>query len=156
MLADDLVLTTTQLDRRGLLEAADWLALPRVTYTCRTRVNDAESDVDLTFVGKDLASLRAAPRELMHLAGLAEARGRLTLVAGERWRHVSLAGRTGSSTLTPRSSRPWTWAMARTRRWSLMRGMTSNASSASCVPSRSMGTPDCSGQRQFTAACAPS
>ncbi|MBB6016918.1 hypothetical protein ACFP9V_03985 [Deinococcus radiopugnans] len=93
-LADDLVLTTVQLERRGLLRAADGLALPRVTYTCRTRVNDAGSDLELTFIGKDTASLRAAPRELMHLAGLAEARSRLTLTPGEQWRHVSLSGRT--------------------------------------------------------------
>lgn len=91
-LAVDGVLTTAQLKRRGWLQAADRLGLPRVVYTCRTRVNQPESDMWLTFVGRDKEVLSQAPRELMHLAGLAEARSLVELAAGEEWRHVTLAG----------------------------------------------------------------
>ncbi|GAA5514946.1 hypothetical protein Dcar01_03710 [Deinococcus carri] len=92
-LAIDRVLTTAQLTRRGLLETAEWLELPRVTRTCRTRVTQSESDTDLTFVALRAEDLDCPSRDLMHLAGLAEARHRITLAEGEVWRHVSLQGR---------------------------------------------------------------
>lgn len=93
LLTTDLVLTTAQLERWGLLRAATWLELPTVTMTCRTRVTQSESDTDLTFVALEAEHLDQAPRELMHLCGLAEARRGRVLAAGEEWRHVRLAGR---------------------------------------------------------------
>jgi len=93
LLAVDQVVTTAQLERWGLLNAATWLDLPRVTRTCRTRVTQSESDLDLTFVALEPAVLAQAPRELMHLCGLAEARRGRVLLPGERWQHVHLKGR---------------------------------------------------------------
>ena len=97
MLRVDRVLTTVQLERRGLLQVADWLELPRVTYTCRTRVTQSDSGVDLTFVAEDEAWLRNSPRELMHWAGLGEGRSQLGRVGldlyAHRWQHVDLGGR---------------------------------------------------------------
>jgi hypothetical protein len=92
-LTTDIVLTTAQLERRGLREAAQWLALPSLTLTCRTRVTQSESTTDLTFVALTLTALDQTPRDLMHLAGLAEARSLKTLAEGEVWRHIVLKGR---------------------------------------------------------------
>lgn len=92
-LTTDRVLTTAQLSRRGLLEAAGWMDLPSVTRTCRTRVTQSESDTDLTFVALSPEDLEHPSRDLMHLVGLAEARHRLPLARGEVWLHVSLQGR---------------------------------------------------------------
>lgn len=97
MLRVDRALTTVQLERRGLLQAADWLGLPRVTYTCRTRVTQSDSCVDLTFVSMDESWLKSSPRDLMHWAGLGEARAQLGRVKldlpAHRWQHVDLGGR---------------------------------------------------------------
>jgi hypothetical protein len=95
MLELDRVLTTAQLERRGLLQAADWLKLPRITYTCRTRVTQPDSGVDLTFVALDEEWLRNTPRELMHWAALGEARAgvlRLGFLDSYQWQHVELSG----------------------------------------------------------------
>lgn len=93
LLAVDQVVTTAQLERWGLLNAATWLDLPRVLRTCRTRVTQSESDLDLTFVALEQAVLAQAPRELMHLCGLAEARRDRVFVVGEHWQHVRVKGR---------------------------------------------------------------
>ncbi|BDP44823.1 hypothetical protein DAETH_47920 (plasmid) [Deinococcus aetherius] len=94
-LAVDRTLTTAQLERRGLARAAEWLALPTVTRTCRTRTTQPHSDIDLVFVALDDSVLTRPSRDLMHDAGLAEARHRLQrgMVPSARWRHVELAGR---------------------------------------------------------------
>lgn len=93
MLAVDRVVTTAQLQRHGLLGVADRLELPQVTYACRTRINQPTSEVNLTFVAWASDVLSGTPSELMHLAGLAEARQRLgPLASGSEWRHISLAG----------------------------------------------------------------
>ena len=68
----DRVLTTVQLERQNLLMAANALGLPRVTYTCRTRVTQ-NSNISLTFVALEERLLERCQRELMHDAGLAEA-----------------------------------------------------------------------------------
>lgn len=93
LLAVDQVVTLAQLQRWGVSEVVRWQALPVVTRTCRTRVNQSDSDVDLAFVAWDAAVLDQAPRDLMHLAALAETRSRKRLQPGEEWRHVSVAGR---------------------------------------------------------------
>lgn len=97
MLQVDRVLTTVQLERRGLLEAADSLGLPRVTYTCRTRVTQSDSGVDLTFVAVDEVWLRSSPRDLMHWAGLGEGRSQLGRVrldlTAHLWQHLNPKGR---------------------------------------------------------------
>lgn len=92
LLRDVGVATTVQLERRNLLEAADWLDLPRVTYTCRTRVTQ-DSAVGLTFMALEEADLDRSARDLMHQAGLAEARWRTALEEGEVWQPVTLRGR---------------------------------------------------------------
>ncbi|MGY2897040.1 hypothetical protein [Deinococcus sp. UYEF24] len=116
MLRVDRVLTTVQLERRGLIRAADWLGLPRVTYTCRTRVTQSDSGVDLTFVAEDEVWLQNSPRDLMHWAGLGEARSQLGRVrldlSAHRWQHVDLGGRLRSSLpdaelLGPAGQRNW-------------------------------------------------
>jgi hypothetical protein len=93
LLATDRVVTTAQLGRWGLRSAAEWLGLPQLTRTCRTRVTQSESTVDLTFVAFTEALLDQAPRDLMHLCGLAEIRRARALVPGEQWRHVTLGNR---------------------------------------------------------------
>jgi len=93
LLAVDRVVTTAQLQRWGLLRAAEQLELPTTELTCRTRVTHSDSVIDLTFVALLDAHLDLAPRELMHLCGLAEARRGRVLAAGEHWQHVSLKGR---------------------------------------------------------------
>lgn len=92
-LSVDLVVTGAQLERWGLARAAVWLDLPRITRTCRTRVTQSESDTDLTFVALTDGDLNRSPRDLMHLAALAEARRSRVLEPGEVWRHVALRGR---------------------------------------------------------------
>ena len=93
LLTVDRVATTAQLERWGLLRAAEQLELPSTKLTCRTRVTHSDSVVDLTFVALLDTHLDLAPRELMHLCGLAEARWGRVLVPGERWQHVTLKGR---------------------------------------------------------------
>lgn len=83
----DRAVTTVQLRRWGLLEAATWLGLPQVTYTLRTRTTQRASATDLTFVCADAKIAAKAPRDLMHYAGLAEVRHRYNL-GGLRWRHI--------------------------------------------------------------------
>lgn len=92
-LALDRTLTTVQIERRGLLGAAEALDLPSVPLTCRTRVTQPHSNVNLTFVALDPAILKRTERELMHYAGIAEARERSDLTGGV-WRHVSIKGKT--------------------------------------------------------------
>ena len=97
------VVTVHQLRRLDLEQAATWLDLPRVTYTCRTRVTQGHSAADLTFAALDPQTLSAPPRDLMHWAGTAEAylwyrsscsAGRIPEAEpGERWTLVDLAGR---------------------------------------------------------------
>lgn len=95
MLAIDRVLTTVQLERRGLLRAAEWLELPRTCRTCRTRTTQSHSTVDLTFVALNSHTLTRPARDLMHDAGLAEARHRVmhALRPSAVWQHVDVAGR---------------------------------------------------------------
>lgn len=93
LLAVDSVVTAAQLQRWGLAQAAQWLELPRVTLTCRTRVTQSESTTDLTFVARSADQLARAPRELMHLSGLAETRRGRVLEPGQVWQHVNLKGR---------------------------------------------------------------
>lgn len=107
LLAVDQVVTTAQLRRWGLSEAAGWLGLPEVTFTCRTRVTQSESGVDLTFVSLDAETLNLAPRDLLHLAGAAEVRRRLVLGEGESWRHIVTAGRERGSWPDAEIVCPW-------------------------------------------------
>lgn len=95
-LAIDRTLTTVQLERRGLLRAARWLGLPEVTRTCRTRTTQPHSDTNLTFVALDARWLSRPSRDLMHDAGLGEARHRVLpdgIPPQAVWQHVTLAGR---------------------------------------------------------------
>lgn len=98
------VLTLPQLERLQLAKAADWLDLPRITYTCRPRVMQSHLEVDIEFVSLEEESLLAPPQDLFHLAGTGELYlwyrhdyGRSTRPAGpmkERWELVDLCGRT--------------------------------------------------------------
>lgn len=91
MLAIDRVLTTAQLERRGLLAAAGWLGLPTRTYSQRVCSTQWRSEKVLTFVCRDEDIAARPPRELMHYAGVAEVRVRQRLSAAypaHRWRHV--------------------------------------------------------------------
>lgn len=94
-LSIDRVLTTVQLERRGLLKAAEWLGLPQACRTCRTRTTQSHSDTDLTFVSLHHNVLTRPARDLMHDAGLAEARHRVrkALKPEEVWQHIDIAGR---------------------------------------------------------------
>lgn len=92
------VVTIHQLRRLGLERAAQWLQLPRATYSCRTRATQQDSTRNLEFVALEAAVLQAAPRDLMHLAGTAEAYIWHRYGAGQetgahRWSLVELAGR---------------------------------------------------------------
>lgn len=89
-LTTDLVLTAVQLARRGQLQEARDRDLPSVQLTCRVRSNDPTGDRLLKFVAVDPEHLQLAPRELMHLAGLAETRALITLEPGERWHLLAL------------------------------------------------------------------
>lgn len=89
----DRTVTTVQLGRWDLLQAAERLGLPQVIYSCRTRITQSDSTVNLTFVALDDVTLDRAPRDLMHDAGLAEARAHHVLESGAHWRHVTLRGR---------------------------------------------------------------
>jgi hypothetical protein len=86
------VLTTVQLGRLGLQAAATRLQLPEVTRTCRTRVTQQDSTVDLTFVALTPAVLNRAYRDLMHDAGVAEAYLRLQPPHPSRWRLLQSGG----------------------------------------------------------------
>ena len=73
-LQTDRVLTTVQLERQGLMAAADALDLPRVTLTCRTRVTQPHSAVSLTFVALEESLLERPSQVLIHDVGVAEVR----------------------------------------------------------------------------------
>ena len=75
-LTTDEVVTAAQLQRWGWWAAAQALELPSLTWPCRVRVTDPESGRDLRFLALDRETLSRAPRDLMHLAGLAEVRRR--------------------------------------------------------------------------------
>ncbi|WP_139322778.1 hypothetical protein [Deinococcus marmoris] len=95
-MAIDRVLTTVQLERRGLLKTAEQMGLTLVERTCRTRVNQPGSLTDLTFVldRPELAGESSAA--LMHWAGLAEHRFRTKKIMSEKgadWRLLDLKGR---------------------------------------------------------------
>lgn len=88
------VLTTVQLYRAGLLTAARRLGAAETTLSCRTRVTQTGSTVDLTFVALDPARLQASAQALAHDVGLTELclrRGELR--AGERLVRVRPQGR---------------------------------------------------------------
>ncbi|WP_216325965.1 hypothetical protein [Deinococcus aestuarii] len=119
-LALDRTLTTVQLERRGLLQAATWLGLPQVTLTCRTRTTQPHSDTDLSFVALDARWLSRPPRDLMHDAGLGEARHRIEqrgdMPPRAVWQHVTLAGRQrvhlpDAEVLIPHPQRQMDWAV---------------------------------------------
>ena len=88
LLSIDRTLTTVQLNRRGLLNAAEALELPNIVLTSRTRVTQSHSDVDLTYVAWDDAALNRPERELKHDAGLAETRFRHPELTGGTWKHL--------------------------------------------------------------------
>lgn len=67
------VYTTVQLERLGLLRAAEWLGLRQVTHTRRTSIVQVSSERDLTFVLGEEANAQLPGREMMHKAGVAEA-----------------------------------------------------------------------------------
>lgn len=71
------VYTTVQLERLGLLRAAEWLGLRQVTHTRRTSIVQPSSERDLTFVLGEQVNAQLPGRELMHKAGVAEAYLRL-------------------------------------------------------------------------------
>ena len=71
------VYTTVQLERLGLLRAAEWLGLRQVTHTRRTSIVQVSSERDLTFVLGEQVNAQLPGRELMHKAGVAEAYLRL-------------------------------------------------------------------------------
>lgn len=91
-LRTDRVLTTVQLERQGLMTAADALDLPRVTLTCRTRVTQPHSDVSLTFVALEESFLERPAQVLMHDVGVAEARQQCPGLVGGTLRHLELRG----------------------------------------------------------------
>lgn len=95
MLAVDRVLTTVQLERRGLLRTAEQLGLPTTVRTCRTRVTQAGSAVDLTFVSALPGLGGLSSTVLMHWAGLAEQRWRILQFAVGlefEWQHLDVKG----------------------------------------------------------------
>ena len=93
-LRKDRVLTTVQLERQGLMAAAEELKLPRVTLTYRTRVTQPHSSIGLTFVALDETFLRRPQHELMHDAGLAEARRQSPALREKTLKHLDLRGQT--------------------------------------------------------------
>lgn len=92
-LRTDRVLTTIQLERQGLLAAADALDLPQVIYTCRTRVTQPRSRCSLTFVALEAGLLDRPSHLLMHDVGLAEARARSPELVGGKFKHLDLKGK---------------------------------------------------------------
>lgn len=92
-LRTDRVLTTVQLERQGLLAAADALDLPQVTFTCRTRVTQPRSRCKLTYVALEEGLLDRPPHLLMHDAGLAETRARSPELVGGTFKHLDLQGK---------------------------------------------------------------
>lgn len=92
------VVTIHQLRRLELEQAAEWLQLPRATYSCRTRATQQESTRKLEFVALEEEVLRHAPRDLMHWAGTAEAYiwhryGSGWETGAPQWSLVELSGR---------------------------------------------------------------
>ena len=93
-LGTDLVLTTAQLDRRGLLGAAEALGLPSVALSLRTLVTVPGSERQLEFVALDAVTLELhSPEKLMELAILAETRATLNR-SGAEFRRIT-SGRGG-------------------------------------------------------------
>ncbi|UQN10845.1 hypothetical protein [Deinococcus sp. QL22] len=72
----DRVWTSVQADRRGLSAAVG--PLPAKTLEVRTRVNQNQSGVVTTFIGRKSADTGRPARDLLHLACLAEARYLIT------------------------------------------------------------------------------
>lgn len=91
------VLTTAQLERRGLLRAADSLDLPRVTLEVRTQVTQPTSQRELTFVATEERWLTQASRDLLHHALLAETAERIAPLVPEaptwNWKYLDLRDR---------------------------------------------------------------
>lgn len=74
VLRTDLVLTTVQLERRGLAAAAERLGLRPRSLDVRTLVTSKTSERTVHFVALDEATLKPDASVLFHLAGLAEIR----------------------------------------------------------------------------------
>ena len=74
VLIADLVLTTVQLERRGLTQTAERLGLRPKPLDVRTLATSKTSERTVHFVALDRATLKLRAPELFHLAGLAEIR----------------------------------------------------------------------------------
>ncbi|UQN09638.1 hypothetical protein [Deinococcus sp. QL22] len=83
----DRVWTSVQINRRGLSTALG--QLPAKTLEVRTRVNQNQSGVTTTFIGRKSTDTKRPARDLLHLACLAESRYLLTqqglLKAEDTW-----------------------------------------------------------------------
>ncbi|MVN88757.1 hypothetical protein GO986_18625 [Deinococcus sp. HMF7620] len=98
LFAEHRVLTTVALERRGLLQAAEWLDLPRIDLHVRTQAHQASSIKPLTFVSADERWLVQPPRDILHHALLAEGAHQLrgVIAAHElQWQYLDLKGRSG-------------------------------------------------------------
>lgn len=107
LLGTTAVATTVTLERVGLLRASEWLHLPRTTRTCRTRVTQSNTNIDLTFVALAPAALELPTRDLMHQAAVAECMA-TQLTQGEgTWRLTPQSGVTvpDAEILSPLSNR---------------------------------------------------
>lgn len=93
LLRMDRVVTTVQLERLGLTQAAIWLGLEPEWRTCRPRVTQSHYMVDLGFVSLDDLSGQSTST-LMHWAGLAEQRALLgaSLQEPYEWHHTDARG----------------------------------------------------------------
>lgn len=92
------VVTTVSLERRGLLQAAEWLDYPRLDLDVRPQAHQASSLTTMTFVARDEKWLRQAPRDVLHHAFLAEGAFRLEPYLEEtqmRFEYLDLKGRSG-------------------------------------------------------------
>ncbi|MCD0155877.1 MULTISPECIES: hypothetical protein [unclassified Deinococcus] len=90
------VVTSAQLERRGLLRAADSLDLPRVTLEVRTQATQPTSQRELTFVAAEERWLEdQSSRNLLHHALLAETAERLAplVPAAPTWKYLDLGDR---------------------------------------------------------------
>ncbi|QLG10695.1 hypothetical protein HLB42_07870 [Deinococcus sp. D7000] len=93
LLRVDRAVTTVQLERLGLMQAATWLGLKPEWRTCRPRVTQSHYMVDLGFVSlNDLSGQSTST--LMHWAGLAEQRAALGISLKDPfdWHHVDARG----------------------------------------------------------------
>lgn len=92
------VVTTVSLERRGLLQAAEWLDYPRLDLDVRPQAHQASSLTTMTFVARDEEWLRQAPRDVLHHAFLAEGAFRLAKhmeATQMRFEYLDLKGRSG-------------------------------------------------------------